>query len=194
MAPKPRRQPSVRFNLNQIMIAVAISAVICAQIIHRPGPARPGPSRAIEGTLLLVAGAIGALELFLLVRFVLELAFGVRCPKCSRGTLVCVTVLSFGDRYFRCPECGGRSKRNFWTVWREVKGPVDDSYYLPPVESGPPLLTPETDADYWQGTTGSLLQHQREHRAPRPGPPREPSGPPTDEPRAMPVSPHLPEG
>lgn len=82
--------------------------------------------------------AYATVELIIKGHFV-PLIAGVRCPECGRAGLRYVGCISFGDRFYTCPECGLRCKRGGSTApsWYDASGPEDAAVFDPKAKGGP---------------------------------------------------------
>src|SRR5689334_3331240 len=70
-----------------------------------------------------VAACLVALLLaFILVTFLIEMFFGLRCPGCSRWTL---HRMARSSSHFRCSICRLRVKRSWFGPWLDASGPED---------------------------------------------------------------------
>jgi predicted RNA-binding Zn-ribbon protein involved in translation (DUF1610 family) len=159
-APDP---PRVRFTLGQVMIAVAVTAMLCSMTMQRGGTFGPSGVLVLRSFAALVGYALATIAILVTVRSLVETALGVSCPNCNELNLARVAMSSFGYRYYRCSSCGWRCKRRPLTTWEDACGPEDDEHYRRKAIGGPPGLVPRRDEDdaYWKGTTGALLQNQR---------------------------------
>lgn len=93
---------------------------------------------------LLVFGLIGGFLAglvyvpFTILRGLIHVVWGVRCPACGEWGLVQVTCISFGDRFYRCDFCGLRCKRaDMESPWLDASGKEDDDMYKPIPVYGP---------------------------------------------------------
>jgi hypothetical protein len=91
--------------------------------------------------VVLVGGFISAMITLPIAFYkgILEpLLRGVQCPCCREWSLVRVSCISFGYRFYRCDYCGQRCKRlDHESPWVDSSGMDDDDMYKPVPFFGP---------------------------------------------------------
>ncbi len=152
------------------MLVVAATALMLA-IASTPG---------LISTLgrVLITTTIVAVGLFLAARQVVDLVAGHRCPTCDKRGLERRAVLSFGERFYLCPSCGTRCRRNLiglfgMFIWSDASGPEYDLLYQKPPEEDPWNAPPGLeDEDYvYSKTHVNLVRNKRQRH------PENPNGP-----------------
>lgn len=159
--------PDLRFTLGQVMVAVAVAALLCTATMGTGGTIGPRGVEALRSLSILAGFALGLLTIVVTVYSLSETFFGVSCPNCVAPALARVAMQSFGYRYYRCTTCGSRCKRRPWMTWEDASEPEDDAFYQLKTDAGPPGLVPGRDDETsWQGSTGALLRSQRSRKPP----------------------------
>jgi len=92
-------------------------------------------------TTIILTGCIISpfvLPIWFVKRVVFPLTVGRRCPGCGGRPLRYVGCISFGCRFYDCPDCGLRCKRgDMFATWEDASGPEDDAVYIPKAKGGP---------------------------------------------------------
>jgi hypothetical protein len=152
--------PHSRFTIANGMLVVAGIALTLG-VVMTPGLAPVLGGFVILGTIVIVASLMA-------VRRVLELAYGHICPLCGRRGLERRAVLSFGERFFSCPNCGVRCRRSLlggYGVyhWRDASGPEYDALYQKPAGEDPWNAPPglEDEDMIFSKTHLNLLRNKR---------------------------------
>lgn len=113
------------------------------------------------------AVAVGGICWYLVVRGVLALAVGERCPSCGRSTMERRAVVGFGDRFYACSSCGARRKRLAIGPWKDASGPEFDDRYAATPEEDPWSRPPHVDdGEAVVSKTHSLLVRSKRRRNP----------------------------
>jgi hypothetical protein len=155
-------RPGSRFTIGQGMIVVAAIAAALYGVMS------PGfLSFAIS---YLSLAAILILFVVLLIRRVVERNNGIVCPGCGKRGLERRSILSFGERFFLCPDCGVRCRRSFLlgligiAAWEDASAQEFDVYYEKPKAedpwNSPPGLEDE-DESFSSKTHANLVRNKR---------------------------------
>jgi hypothetical protein len=91
---------------------------------------------ALTAFLIIALGSVIPTTLWFFKGIVVPLTIGDRCPGCG-GRLRYVGCISFGDRFYQCPDCGLRCKRgDVLDPWKDASGAGDEPVYLPAAKGG----------------------------------------------------------
>jgi hypothetical protein len=156
------RRPDPRFTIGQGLIVVAAIALVLYAAIY--------PSIFSFAVSYLTLGAIVILSLILLIRRIIERNYGIPCPGCGKPVLERRSLLSFGERFYFCPDCGVRCRRSFLlgifgiASWEDASDPeFDDEYEKPKAEdpwNSPPGLEDEEES-FTSKTHANLIRNKR---------------------------------
>jgi hypothetical protein len=164
--------PRSQFTIGGVMVAVAATAVVLG-IALTPGVA------PILGAVV-IPSTIGGVGIYLGARRLVEIFYGHRCPGCGVRGLERRGLVSFGERFYLCPRCGVRCRRNFlgfqgMFFWRDASGPEFEALYEKPREedpwNAPPGLEDEDEIGIFSKTHMNLVRSKRQRR------PEDPNGP-----------------
>jgi hypothetical protein len=154
-------RPDSRFTIANLMVLIASTALALAMITI-PGFGSVLIAYVILAFLLVVS-------IFLTVRRVMELVYGLDCPACGQRGLERRSILSFGERFFSCPACGIRCRRGLYSafgffLWKDASSPQYDTHYQRPVEedpwNAPPGLEDEEES-VTSKTHANLVRNKR---------------------------------
>jgi hypothetical protein len=163
-------RPHSRFTIANVMLVVAATALTLG-VVRTTGLAPVLAASAILATIAIVGIILGS-------RRVLELMYGHRCPVCGKRGLERRAILSFGERFFRCPSCGVRCRRSMLGgyglfFWRDASGREYDALYEKPPEEDPWNAPPglEDEEMIYSKTHLNLVRNKRRRS------PENPNGP-----------------
>jgi hypothetical protein len=160
-----------RFRIANVMLVIAAVAVVLGMMLW------PGSESVLFASLLFALGMI--LFWVAVILRIIELIFGVPCPGCGGRKLERRNVEAFGERFFLCPDCGVRCRRNIFGMfgpffWKDASAPEFDVHYQKPVVedpwNAPPGLEDE-DETVTSKTHANLVRNKRLRR------PENPNGP-----------------
>jgi hypothetical protein len=129
--------------------------------------ARLQPSWLYTSAFVTVSVGLGVALLIAALQGVLTLLLnGVVCPQCFKRGLERVAVRSFGPRYFRCPSCGSRLKRNSFAVWESVTSPEEGTLFDPAQRESSFVIDPWDEEEIGLGVKSidSLLRNHRRRK------------------------------
>jgi hypothetical protein len=99
--------PRLRFTLGQVMIGVAVSAVLCSMTMQRGGTIGPYGVLVLRSFLALVGYALATIAIWSRSAPWSRPRWASPAPNCNESNLARVALSSFGYRYYRCAAAGG---------------------------------------------------------------------------------------
>jgi hypothetical protein len=157
-----RAGPRNQFTIGHAMAIVAAFGLLLA-VFLTPGFA------PILGVVVLPSVIVGIGGYLAFCRLV-ELFYGQRCPGCGVRSLERRAVISFGERFFLCTNCGVRCRRSllgFYGMffWRDASGPEYEAFYQRTQEedpwNAPPGLEDEDEQGLFSKTHLNLVRNKR---------------------------------
>jgi uncharacterized C2H2 Zn-finger protein len=94
------------------------------------------------------------------------------CRRCGRGLITRAATTRHGDRFYRCPSCGARYRRESRDgPWHDASAQVYDVMYsrLEQDGLGERARRPIDESRYWTETVSSLLRNKRIRQITRSG-------------------------
>ncbi len=162
--------PRSQFTIGHVMILVAVTGLVLA-IAMTPGFA------PILGIVVIPSTIVGV-GAYLLGRRLIELFYGHRCPGCRVRSMERRAVMSFGERFFLCTNCGLRCRRSLLGLqgmffWRDASGPEYDALYQKSRDEDPWNAPPglEDEDMIYSKTHLNLVRNKRRRT------PENPNGP-----------------
>ncbi len=164
--------PDSRMTLANVMLVIAAVALLLGLALN------PSLGSALVFMMILVPSSL--LGCYLIVRRIVELMFGIPCPGCHRRGLERRSILSFGDRYFLCPNCGVRCRQSLigailgLYLWTDASGGEYAVYYQKPETLDPWNAPPGLEDEYESATSKTHANLVRNKRLRKPDNPNGP--------------------